>query len=71
MATLLDAAMGTALRRRGLPAEALPEEWILSRPNFIAAVHAAHARAGARILLTCTFNATPERLATRGIEHEL
>jgi 5-methyltetrahydrofolate--homocysteine methyltransferase len=69
--TLLDAAMGTALRKRGLPMEALPEEWILSRPQSIAAVHASHAKAGARILLTCTFNATPNRLRTRGIEERL
>lgn len=69
--TLLDAAMGTALRRRGLPDDAFPEEWILSRPRSIAAVHAAHARAGARILLTCTFNATPPRLRARDMEEKL
>ncbi len=69
--TLLDAAMGTALRARGLPAEALPEEWILARPQEIAAVHAAHAAAGARILLTCSFNCTPSRLDTRGLAHRL
>ena len=49
---LLDAAMGTALQARGLPPQALPEEWILPRPEEIAAVHAAHASAGARVLLT-------------------
>jgi 5-methyltetrahydrofolate--homocysteine methyltransferase len=68
--TLLDAAMGTTLRRQGLPVEALPEEWLLSRPARIAAVHAGHARAGARILLTCTFNCTAPRLQTRGLEDE-
>jgi 5-methyltetrahydrofolate--homocysteine methyltransferase len=68
---LLDAAMGTGLRERGLPAEALPEEWILTRPDAIAAVHASHASAGARVLLTCTFNCTGPRLATRGIEEKL
>jgi len=68
---LLDAAMGTALQARGLPAEALPEEWILTRPEAIAAVHASHAAAGARVLLTCTFGCTEPRLATRGIERKL
>jgi 5-methyltetrahydrofolate--homocysteine methyltransferase len=63
--TLLDGAMGTALLARGLPAGALPEEWILSRPEEIAAVHAGHAEAGARILLTCTFNVTAPRLSAR------
>ncbi len=68
---LLDAAMGTALRARGLPRRALPEEWILTHPEEIAAVHAAHASAGASVLLTCTFNCTEPRLATRGIEDRL
>lgn len=62
---LLDGAMGTALLDRGLPADALPEEWLLSRPEEIAAVHAAHAAAGAGILLTCTFNLAAPRLDAR------
>jgi 5-methyltetrahydrofolate--homocysteine methyltransferase len=68
--TLLDGAMGTALRRQGLPVESFPEEWLLARPAKIAAVHAGHARAGARILLTCTFNCTAPRLRTRGLEDQ-
>jgi 5-methyltetrahydrofolate--homocysteine methyltransferase len=68
---LLDAAMGTALQRRGLPPEELPEAWILTRPEEVAAVHAAHAEAGARLLLTCSFNATEPRLATGGLEEKL
>jgi len=65
---LLDGAMGTALRGRGLPATSFPEEWIFTRPGEIAAVHAAHARAGAELTLTCTFNAA--RLFERGLEDE-
>lgn len=68
---LLDAAMGTALQRRGLPPGELPEAWILTRPEEVAAVHAAHAAAGAQVLLTCSFNATEPRLATRGLEEKL
>jgi 5-methyltetrahydrofolate--homocysteine methyltransferase len=63
--TLLDGAMGTALLARGLPPGALPEEWVLSRPSEVSAVHADHAAAGARVLLTCTFNAAAPRLAAR------
>jgi len=63
--TLLDGAMGTALQARGLAADALPEEWLLSRPEEIAAVHTAHAAAGAGVLLTCSFNAAAPRLAAR------
>lgn len=62
---LLDGAMGTALFDRGLPAGALPEEWLLACPGEIAAVHAAHAAAGARILLTCTFSLAAPRLDRR------
>lgn len=63
--TLLDGGMGTALIDRGLPRGALPEEWILSRPDEIAAVHAEHAQAGAGLLLTCTFNCAAPRLEAR------
>jgi 5-methyltetrahydrofolate--homocysteine methyltransferase len=60
--TLLDAAMGTALLARGLPPGAPPEAWLLARPEEIARVHAAHAAAGARVLLTCTFGCTSPRV---------
>lgn len=63
--TLLDGGMGTALIARGLPQGALPEEWLLARPDAIAEVHADHARAGAEIVLTCTFNLAAPRLAER------
>ena len=62
---LLDGGMGTALIARGLPPGALPEEWVLSRPEEIAAVHAGHATAGARLLLTATFNCAGPRLCAR------
>ena len=62
---LLDGAMGTALLARGLPAGALPEDWVLSRPEEVAAVHRSHAEAGARLLLTCTFNAASLRAGNR------
>ena len=54
--TRLDGAMGTALLERGLPPALLPETWVLDRPWEVEAVHAAHAAAGAEVLLTCTFN---------------
>jgi 5-methyltetrahydrofolate--homocysteine methyltransferase len=54
--TLLDGGMGTALIARGLPGGAVPERWVVERPWEVARVHAQHAAAGARILLTCTFN---------------
>ena len=52
----LDGGMGTALLARGLPPGVLPESWVLHRPWAVEAVHAAHAAAGAEVLLSCTFN---------------
>lgn len=63
--TLLDGAMGTALVARGLPGGALPEEWLLSRPEEVARVHAEHRAAGAAVVLTCTFNVAAPRLEAR------
>lgn len=63
--TLLDGAMGTALLARGLPPGALPEEWVLAQPDEVARVHEEHAAAGARVLLTSTFNAAAPRLEAR------
>jgi 5-methyltetrahydrofolate--homocysteine methyltransferase len=60
-----DGAMGTALIARGLPPGLPPEAWLLTPEGAAAvgAVHRAHAAAGAAILLTSTFGATPNRLA--------
>lgn len=60
---LLDGAMGTALQAAGLPPGVLPERWLSERPEAIRAVHAAHAAAGASVLLSCTFNVASPRLA--------
>jgi 5-methyltetrahydrofolate--homocysteine methyltransferase len=64
---LLDGGMGTALLATGLPADASPERWLLERPDAIAGVHAAHARAGAEVVLTCTFNLAAPRLRASGV----
>ncbi|HEX9052014.1 MAG TPA: homocysteine S-methyltransferase family protein [Anaeromyxobacter sp.] len=60
--TLLDGAMGTALLARGLPARTPPEAWLRERPEEIARVHAEHAAAGARVLLSCTFGCASPRV---------
>jgi 5-methyltetrahydrofolate--homocysteine methyltransferase len=64
---LLDGGMGTALLAIGLPLDAPPERWLVERPDAIAAVHAAHARAGAEVALTCTFNLAAPRLRAGGV----
>jgi methionine synthase I (cobalamin-dependent) len=60
---LLDGGLGTELIARGLRAGQAPEEWLLSHPDRIAGVHRAYAGAGADIIQTCTFGATPPKLA--------
>lgn len=71
MAVILDGAMGTALMAQGLPPDGLPESWLFERPTAIAEVHAAHAAAGARILLTSTFNLASSRLLANGVERSI
>lgn len=70
---LLDGALGTELLARGLPAAALPERWLVERPEEVAAVHAAHRAAGAEVVLTCTFNLASPRLDAEplGISREV
>jgi 5-methyltetrahydrofolate--homocysteine methyltransferase len=60
-----DGAMGTALISAGLPAGLAPEAWLLTEAGAAAVgtVQAAHVAAGARVLLSCTFGASPLRLA--------
>jgi 5-methyltetrahydrofolate--homocysteine methyltransferase len=68
---LVDGAMGTALLARGLAEGTLPERWVFECPWEVARVHADHVAAGARILLTCSFNlarAKPAELPASGGE---
>jgi len=60
---LLDGAMGTALQALGLDPGALPEAWLLERPDRVAGVHRGHLAAGAQVLLTCAFNVAAPRAA--------
>ncbi|HHI68196.1 MAG TPA: hypothetical protein ENJ97_02600, partial [Planctomycetes bacterium] len=60
---LLDGAMGTMLQARGLSPGEAPEAFMLSRPDVIRDIHRAYVDAGADILITATFGASPMRLA--------
>ena len=57
--------MGSALIALGLPVGTAPETWLLTPAGAMAvgAVHAGHAAAGARVVLTSTFGASSVRLA--------
>jgi len=68
---LMDGAMGTELQRLGLPQDACCEDWNLTHPEAVRAVHRSYVEAGARILVSNTFQANTEVLARHGREREL
>jgi 5-methyltetrahydrofolate--homocysteine methyltransferase len=63
---LFDGGMGSMLIAAGLTQREIPEEWVLSKGEKIAGVHAAYLEAGAEIVTTATFGAS--RLKLRSSE---
>jgi 5-methyltetrahydrofolate--homocysteine methyltransferase len=59
---VLDGAMGTMLMAAGLTAGAPPEEWNVTHPDRIRAVHKHYIDAGSQIVLTNSFGGTRYRL---------
>jgi len=71
---LLDGAMGTMLMDAGLEQGDPPEEWNVSHPDRIRAVHRAYIEAGSRVVLTNSFGGTRFRLEMHDLQdrvHEL
>src|ERR1044072_5038664 len=68
---LMDGAMGSELLQAGLEAGECGELWNLTRPERIRAIHDAYVLAGARCLLTNTFQANPCALVRHGLEDQL
>jgi 5-methyltetrahydrofolate--homocysteine methyltransferase len=60
---IADGATGTTCQHMGLPLGVAPEEWVLTAPERIIALHRGFAQAGSDIVLTCTFGGTGIRLA--------
>ena len=65
---LLDGAMGTSLRAKGLPAGACTEEWAAQHPQAVAELYRAYLAAGSGAVYTPTFCANPISLARYGLE---
>jgi len=65
---IADGAMGTMLQQAGLNPGDPPMLWNIDQPGRVRAVHRAYLEAGARILLTNTFNGNRFRLAGHGLE---
>jgi 5-methyltetrahydrofolate--homocysteine methyltransferase len=59
---IADGATGTNLQARGLKRGESSEAWVLDQPNEIVRLHRDFIDAGADIILTCTFGASPLRL---------
>jgi 5-methyltetrahydrofolate--homocysteine methyltransferase len=57
-----DGATGTSYQDRGLEIGEAPEEWLFKSPERVIELHRAFVEAGADLLLTDTFGATPLRL---------
>ena len=54
----LDGGMGTLLQAEGLSAGEMPEEWNLSHPEVITAIHRRYLEAGSNVISTNTFGAS-------------
>ena len=65
---IADGAMGTMLQQAGLKPGDPPMLWNVEQPGRVRAVHRAYLEAGARVLLTNTFNGNRFRLAKHGLE---
>ena len=65
---LLDGAMGTMLMDAGLVQGDPPEEWNVTHPERIRAVHRGYIQAGSRVVLTNSFGGTRFRLEMHDLQ---
>ena len=63
-----DGAWGTFLHQKGLKADECPELWNLSRPEDVLAIASSYVEAGADMILTNSFGASPLKLEGYGLE---
>lgn len=68
---LADGAMGTMLQAAGLEKGHAPEEWNLTRPKKVLAIHRGYIDAGSELILTNSFGGNPFRLAKYGLEEKV
>ena len=65
---LTDGAMGTMLMAAGLEHGNAPEEWNVSHPRPVQAVHRSYIQAGSRIILTNSFGGSRFRLKLHNLQ---
>jgi methionine synthase I (cobalamin-dependent) len=68
---LFDGGMGSMLIAAGLEIGAPPEGWVLSKPDVVREIHKSYLEAGARVVGTNTFGATPSRLTGFGLGEDV
>ena len=61
-----DGGMGTLLQEKGLLPGQSPEEWNITHPDIITSIHRAYFEAGANVVTTNTFGASPLKLGNVG-----
>jgi len=64
---IVDGAWGTELMNRGLKPREIPDAWNIDQSEEIHSVALSYVNAGADIILTNTFGASPLKLAKRGL----
>lgn len=65
-----DGAWGTFLHQKGLKADECPESWNLKHPDAVLEIAKSYIEAGADIILTNSFGASPLKLEGYGLEGE-
>jgi len=65
-----DGAWGTFLHQKGLKADECPESWNLTRPDDVLEIASSYVQAGADIVLTNSFGASPLKLEGYGLEKQ-
>uniref|UniRef100_A0A7V3YKM9 Hcy-binding domain-containing protein n=1 Tax=Candidatus Caldatribacterium californiense TaxID=1454726 RepID=A0A7V3YKM9_9BACT len=68
---VFDGAMGTRLQQLGLPPGHPPEEWNLSHPEAVLAVHRSYVDSGSDVIQTNTFGGNRFRLGRHGLAERL
>ena len=65
---ILDGSMGTLLQAQGLPTGELPEEWNITHPEVICAIHRRYFDAGSHVVNTNTFGANSLKFSPEALE---
>jgi len=66
-----DGAWGTFLHQKGLKADECPESWNLSRPEDVLEIARSYVDAGADLILTNSFGASPHKLEGYGLQDQV